>query len=140
MQEACGELLEAAGYRQYEISAWAQPGRECRHNLNYWQYGDFIGIGAGAGLGAGRQGGWDDRFGLRRHRKWQTRGFGLGGGQEQQQSGREQDRDQREPAEDPVTPQAPGERKRWSCPRANHSGCMICRCEAQPVWLIGMSR
>ena len=48
MQEACGELLEAAGYRQYEISAWAQPGRECRHNLNYWQYGDFIGIGAGA--------------------------------------------------------------------------------------------
>ena len=48
MQEACRELLEAAGYRQYEISAWAQPGHECRHNLNYWSYGDFIGIGAGA--------------------------------------------------------------------------------------------
>ena len=48
MQDACGELLEAAGYRQYEISAWAQPGHECRHNLNYWKYGDFIGIGAGA--------------------------------------------------------------------------------------------
>jgi oxygen-independent coproporphyrinogen-3 oxidase len=48
MQQACRELLEAAGYRQYEISAWAQPGRECRHNLNYWTYGDFVGIGAGA--------------------------------------------------------------------------------------------
>ena len=48
MQEACGALLETAGYLQYEISAWAQPGRECRHNLNYWRYGDFIGIGAGA--------------------------------------------------------------------------------------------
>jgi oxygen-independent coproporphyrinogen-3 oxidase len=48
MQEACGRLLETAGYRQYEISAWAQPGHECRHNLNYWQYGDFMGIGAGA--------------------------------------------------------------------------------------------
>jgi oxygen-independent coproporphyrinogen-3 oxidase len=48
MQEACGESLEAAGFRQYEISAWSRPGHECRHNLNYWRYGDFIGIGAGA--------------------------------------------------------------------------------------------
>lgn len=48
MQEACGASLEAAGFRQYEISAWAQPEYECRHNLNYWRYGDFIGIGAGA--------------------------------------------------------------------------------------------
>ena len=48
MQLACRELLAAAGYGQYEISAWSQPGRECRHNLNYWTYGDFIGIGAGA--------------------------------------------------------------------------------------------
>ena len=37
-----------AGYQQYEISAYAQPGRECRHNLNYWQFGDYLGIGAGA--------------------------------------------------------------------------------------------
>jgi oxygen-independent coproporphyrinogen-3 oxidase len=48
MQEACGELLRQAGYEQYEISAWAKPGSQCRHNLNYWRYGDFLGIGAGA--------------------------------------------------------------------------------------------
>lgn len=48
MQEACGRLLAQAGYRQYEVSAWARPGRECRHNLNYWHYGDYLGIGAGA--------------------------------------------------------------------------------------------
>ena len=48
MQEACGQALEQAGYRQYEISAWARPGRECAHNLNYWRYGDFLGVGAGA--------------------------------------------------------------------------------------------
>ena len=40
--------LEAAGYRQYEISAWSRPGAECRHNLNYWRFGDYLGIGAGA--------------------------------------------------------------------------------------------
>ncbi|MEN8176168.1 MAG: radical SAM family heme chaperone HemW [Pseudomonadota bacterium] len=41
-------LLAGAGYRQYEVSAFAQPGRECRHNLNYWQFGDYLGVGAGA--------------------------------------------------------------------------------------------
>jgi len=40
--------LAAAGYRQYEISAYAQSGRSARHNLNYWLYGDYLGIGAGA--------------------------------------------------------------------------------------------
>jgi len=40
--------LEAVGFRQYETSAWARPGAECRHNLNYWQFGDYLGIGAGA--------------------------------------------------------------------------------------------
>ncbi|MDH3942152.1 MAG: radical SAM family heme chaperone HemW [Xanthomonadales bacterium] len=48
MQDECGQLLQYAGYAQYEISAWALPGEECRHNLNYWRYGDFLGIGAGA--------------------------------------------------------------------------------------------
>jgi oxygen-independent coproporphyrinogen-3 oxidase len=48
MQEACGERLAAAGYANYEISAWAKPGRACRHNLNYWRFGDYVGIGAGA--------------------------------------------------------------------------------------------
>lgn len=43
-----GELLEAAGFRRYEISAYARPGAQCRHNLNYWNFGDYLGIGAGA--------------------------------------------------------------------------------------------
>ncbi|NOY62920.1 MAG: oxygen-independent coproporphyrinogen III oxidase-like protein [Gammaproteobacteria bacterium] len=42
------ERLAAAGYAQYEISAYAQDGKQCRHNLNYWSFGDYIGIGAGA--------------------------------------------------------------------------------------------
>jgi oxygen-independent coproporphyrinogen-3 oxidase len=53
--ETCWEIecataarLEAAGYRRYEVSAWARPGRECRHNLNYWSFGDYLGLGAGA--------------------------------------------------------------------------------------------
>lgn len=48
MQQACQEILRASGYAQYEISAYAQSGRQCRHNLNYWRYGDYLGIGAGA--------------------------------------------------------------------------------------------
>jgi putative oxygen-independent coproporphyrinogen III oxidase len=48
MQEACEGRLAQAGYTQYEISAYAQPGRRCTHNLNYWQFGDYLGIGAGA--------------------------------------------------------------------------------------------
>jgi len=48
MQERCRQKLRGAGYKQYEISAWARAGQRCWHNLNYWQYGDFLGIGAGA--------------------------------------------------------------------------------------------
>jgi oxygen-independent coproporphyrinogen-3 oxidase len=48
MQGACQDRLAAAGYRQYEVSAYAQAGSECRHNLNYWRFGDYLGIGAGA--------------------------------------------------------------------------------------------
>ena len=48
MQDACGERLLAAGYQHYEISAWAKPNRASRHNLNYWRFGDYLGIGAGA--------------------------------------------------------------------------------------------
>jgi len=48
MQEACQAHLAAAGYAQYEVSAYAQAGRECVHNLNYWRFGDYLGIGAGA--------------------------------------------------------------------------------------------
>ena len=48
MQVACQERLAEAGFRQYEVSAYARDGRECRHNLNYWRFGDYLGIGAGA--------------------------------------------------------------------------------------------
>lgn len=48
MQQQGQEMLTDQGYRQYEISAWARPGREARHNLNYWEFGDYLGIGAGA--------------------------------------------------------------------------------------------
>ena len=48
MQEACHAVLANAGYRQYEVSAFARPGQECRHNLNYWRFGEYLGIGAGA--------------------------------------------------------------------------------------------
>jgi oxygen-independent coproporphyrinogen-3 oxidase len=42
------QALAEAGYRQYEVSAFSREGMECRHNINYWQFGDYIGIGAGA--------------------------------------------------------------------------------------------
>lgn len=48
MQQAGQAQLAAVGYAQYEVSAYAREGRQCSHNLNYWQYGDYLGIGAGA--------------------------------------------------------------------------------------------
>ena len=48
MQEACQARLAAAGLEQYEVSAYARAGRQCAHNLNYWNFGDYLGIGAGA--------------------------------------------------------------------------------------------
>jgi oxygen-independent coproporphyrinogen-3 oxidase len=48
MLAACGERLATAGFAQYEVSGYAQPGRQCRHNLNYWTFGDYLGVGAGA--------------------------------------------------------------------------------------------
>ena len=48
-EEACGrELLRAAGYERYEVSAYALSQAQCRHNLNYWRFGDYLGVGAGA--------------------------------------------------------------------------------------------
>jgi oxygen-independent coproporphyrinogen-3 oxidase len=48
MQDSIGVLLHDAGYEHYETSAYARPGRRSRHNLNYWTFGDYLGIGAGA--------------------------------------------------------------------------------------------
>ena len=48
MQDAGQQLLADAGFLQYEVSAYARPGARCRHNLNYWLFGDYVGLGAGA--------------------------------------------------------------------------------------------
>ena len=48
MQIECQSRLALAGYAQYEVSAYARNGARCRHNLNYWLFGDYLGIGAGA--------------------------------------------------------------------------------------------
>ena len=44
----CQERLAEHGYEHYEVSAYARRGRQCRHNLNYWEFGDYLGVGAGA--------------------------------------------------------------------------------------------
>jgi len=48
IQDMIAQQTAAAGYLHYEVSAYAQPGRQARHNLNYWEFGDYLGIGAGA--------------------------------------------------------------------------------------------
>ena len=67
MQEACEHQLGEAGYRQYEVSAYARPERRCAHNLNYWRFGDYLGIGAGA------HGKLTDVAGGQIIRRWKTR-------------------------------------------------------------------
>ena len=48
MQEQCQALLADNDFKNYEVSAYAKQGKQCQHNLNYWQFGDYLGIGAGA--------------------------------------------------------------------------------------------
>jgi putative oxygen-independent coproporphyrinogen III oxidase len=60
MQVESQQRMAAAGFVQYEVSAYARPGRQCRHNLNYWRFGDYLGLGAGA------HGKITDHAGLRR--------------------------------------------------------------------------
>nr|WP_115854485.1 radical SAM family heme chaperone HemW [Kushneria indalinina] len=69
IQDAGQARLEAAGFQRYEISAWSRPGHEARHNLNYWRFGDYLGIGAGAHGKISRPG---DQ-GLEIERRWKTR-------------------------------------------------------------------
>ena len=65
MQLAGQALLAAAGYAQYEVSAYARAGRQCRHNRGYWEFGDYIGIGAGA---HGKRSGTDGILRRARHK------------------------------------------------------------------------
>ena len=48
MQDMIAARTASAGYQHYEVSAYARPGRRARHNLNYWEFGDYLGVGAGA--------------------------------------------------------------------------------------------
>jgi oxygen-independent coproporphyrinogen-3 oxidase len=75
MQLAGQALLAAAGYAQYEVSAYARAGRQCRHNRGYWEFGDYIGIGAGA---HGKRSGADGIERRARHKH--PRGFLEGAG------------------------------------------------------------
>ncbi|MDI4636411.1 MULTISPECIES: radical SAM family heme chaperone HemW [Halomonadaceae] len=69
IQDKGHDQLEAAGFHRYEISAYSRPGREARHNLNYWTFGDYLGIGAGAHGKLSRPG----RQGLEIERRWKSR-------------------------------------------------------------------
>lgn len=63
IQDAGAELLSSLGFEQYEVSAWARKDRRCRHNLNYWLFGDYLAVGAGA------HGKVSDSGGVARYRK-----------------------------------------------------------------------
>ncbi|MBV2092847.1 MAG: radical SAM family heme chaperone HemW [Candidatus Thiodiazotropha sp. (ex Ctena orbiculata)] len=67
MQQQGMELLANAGYSHYEVSAYARQGRECRHNMNYWRFGDYLGIGAGAHAKLSLADGRVKRFWKQRH-------------------------------------------------------------------------
>ncbi|MCG8072000.1 MAG: radical SAM family heme chaperone HemW [Candidatus Thiodiazotropha taylori] len=67
MQQQGMERLANAGYSHYEVSAYARQGRECRHNINYWRFGDYLGIGAGAHAKLSLADGRVKRFWKQRH-------------------------------------------------------------------------
>ncbi len=69
IQDLGHERLEAAGFQRYEISAYSKPGRRARHNLNYWRFGDYLGIGAGAHGKISQAG----ESGFHIERRWKTR-------------------------------------------------------------------
>ena len=73
IEAACAERIREHGLHRYEVSAWAVPGEECRHNLNYWAFGDYLAIGAGAhGKLTDRQGGIRRYSRLRFPRQYQA--------------------------------------------------------------------
>jgi oxygen-independent coproporphyrinogen-3 oxidase len=85
IEQAGRRGLESAGYAQYEVSAFARQGRECRHNLNYWTFGDYMGIGAGA------HGKLTSSDGTRVERRWRVSGpaeYGRLAGSEEAIAGR----------------------------------------------------
>ncbi|MBT5031880.1 MAG: radical SAM family heme chaperone HemW [Proteobacteria bacterium] len=67
IQQTVHQLLSSADYQQYEVSAWATAGAECRHNLNYWRFGDYLGIGAGAHGKVSRLDGSIERYWKQKH-------------------------------------------------------------------------
>ena len=79
MHQVGSDLLEANAYRQYEISAFAQQGMQSRHNVNYWRFGDFLAIGAGAhGKITTAAEGCVQRFARHRHPKRYLQGLQSG--------------------------------------------------------------
>ena len=70
IQEAGQKKLADAGFQHYEISAFARPGKQARHNLNYWRFGDYLCIGAGA---HGKVSWYDDNGQFHSQRRWKTR-------------------------------------------------------------------
>ncbi len=70
IQDSGHQLLEKAGFKRYEISAYATTNQQSRHNLNYWQFGDYLGIGAGA---HGKLSHIDQNGEWRIERRWKTR-------------------------------------------------------------------
>jgi putative oxygen-independent coproporphyrinogen III oxidase len=70
MQEACQMRIAAAGFGHYEVSAYARGGRESAHNLNYWHFGDYLGIGAGA---HGKYSGVGPDGAMEVRRRWKVR-------------------------------------------------------------------
>ena len=67
MQQRCHDILNKYEFTQYEVSAFSQSGKQCRHNMNYWNFGDYIGIGAGA------HGKLTDMNNASIHRRWKQR-------------------------------------------------------------------
>ncbi|MEX0431172.1 radical SAM family heme chaperone HemW [Spiribacter insolitus] len=73
IEAACAERIAERQLQRYEVSAWAVPGEECRHNLNYWRFGDYLAIGAGAHGKVSQADGRIQRYSkLRMPRQYQT--------------------------------------------------------------------